>query len=211
MSRLFLVLAVASSALAFGGLDDMPDYGSHGNGGDPTSQKSYEQRVKEWKESNTKADFISKVKKETGDKKLKGGRADRLWTHMMDLFDNRGVRFADDGGSITYYLPITHHLTFLPDILCEAVEFVMRFLRFYYYSALHLIHSEAIDKHHDGIEWLNKSGWASVITGLCMVYLGFSAISWVIYRFSDGIFPSERAENRETRRLAEEYKRMKSQ
>ena len=33
--------------------------------------------------------------------------------------------------------------TFVPDVVCEAIEFVMRFLRFYYYSALHLIHADA--------------------------------------------------------------------
>ena len=39
--RLAVFACALSSALAFGGLDDdMPDFGSHGNGGDPKSTKS---------------------------------------------------------------------------------------------------------------------------------------------------------------------------
>ena len=214
MRRTVLLLAFAAVASALEDYPDIPDFGTHGNMGTPkpsgfkaNSEKTYEDKVSDWKAQNKKADFISKVKKDTKDNALKGKRADRLWVHMMDLFDNRGVRFTDEG--ITYYLPITHHLTLLPDILCEGIEFVMRFLRFYYYAALHLIHADAIDNHHHAIEWLNKSGWASLITGACLVYLGFSAVSWVIYRFSDGIFPAERAANKETRRLANEYLKSK--
>ena len=43
------------------------------------------------------AEFIKKVRTETKDPKLSGGRADRLWTHMLDLLDNGGVRFTDEG------------------------------------------------------------------------------------------------------------------
>ena len=182
MMKLLLSLAVLGAVSAMDNFnsmgEDMGDMGMGGMGGGykAPKDKTYEEKVKDWKASNKKSDFISKVKKDTKDPKLTGKRGDRLWTHMLDLFDNRGVRFTDEG--ITYYLPITHHLTFVPDIVCEAIEFVMRFLRFYYYAALHLLHVDAIDKHHAGIEWLNKSGWASLITGGCMVYLGFTAISW---------------------------------
>ena len=39
---------------------------------------AYVTKAKDWKAQNTKSDFISKVKKETKDSKLKGGRADRV-------------------------------------------------------------------------------------------------------------------------------------
>jgi ligand-binding SRPBCC domain-containing protein len=166
-------------------------------------EESYKEKVKNWKSMNKKAEFIKKVRTETKDTKLTGARADRLWRHMNDLLDNGGVRFTADG--ITYYLPISHHLTWLPDPINEAIEFVCRFLRFYYYAALRLIHKDAADLTHDFLEALNKSGWFSLITAMCVTYIAMTSLSWLINRFSDGLWPAERALAKETRRRAEEY------
>ena len=122
---------------------------------------------------------------------------------MNDLLDNGGVRFTD--GGITYYLPITHHLTFLPDPVADAIEAASSFLRYFYYAGLRLIHADAADKTHDFLHWAEQQGYISVVTGICITYLAFSFLTWLVNRFSDGIWPSERALTRETRRRAEEY------
>ena len=75
--------------------------------------KTYSEKVADWRDTNKKESFISSFNSQNKKDKVKGGRADRLWVHLNDLFDNKAVRFTDEG--ISYYLPITHHLTFLPD------------------------------------------------------------------------------------------------
>lgn len=55
-------------------------------------------------------------------------------------------------------MPLTHHLAFLPDPIAEAIEFVCRFVRFYYYAGLRLIHADLADIFHELLEQLNKSG-----------------------------------------------------
>ena len=47
------------------------------------------------------------------------------------------------------------------------------------------------------------------MVALCGGYLAIATLSWFINRFTDGVLPSARKLNQETRRRAEEYKASK--
>ena len=64
---------------------------------------------------------------------------------------------------------------------------------------------EAHEFHHNLVEHLNEKGIMQVLLALCGVYLAYSMLSWVVNRFTDGLWPSERKANKETKRLAREY------
>ena len=170
------------------------------------SEDTYEDKVLNWKSSNSKEQFIRSFN-EQHSTKLKGGRADRLYNHILSLFDYKAARFNDKG--LTYYLPITHHLSFLPDPIADAVEKVAALCRAGYYKGLEFVHDEALELHHVFFEWMNDSGTVHVLSFLCFTYIGVAFLSWLVNRFTDGIWPSERALARETRRQAEEYLKRK--
>lgn len=163
---------------------------------------TYEEKVKNWKDQHTQKQFIDAFNRETKGN-LKGGRADRLYKHVISLLDNKGARFTDDG--LTYYLPITHHLTILPDVVAEGIETLMTVLRKVYYGTLEFVHDEAIELHHQALDVFMESGAAKVMTTLCGTYLAFAALSWVINRFTDGLSPTQRKLNKDTRERAAEY------
>ena len=163
---------------------------------------TYEEKVKSWKQTHTQEEFIKQFNKEHN-ANVKGGRADRLYKHILSLLDTKAVRFTDNG--MTYYLPITHYLSFLPDFVAEAIEAVTTILRIAYYKGLEFVHDEAIELHHVAIEWLNETGTVHVMLYVCVAYMGVSFLSWIVNRFSDGLTPQARALNKETRRKAQEY------
>ena len=74
---------------------------------------------------------------------------------------------------------------------------------------LYAIHDEGVQTHHDFFDWINEVGIAHVLLFLCGGYLAIAFLSWLINRFTDGILPSARKLNQETRRRAEEYKASK--
>jgi hypothetical protein len=117
--------------------------------------------------------------------------------------DNKGVRFTNDG--LTYTMPVTHYFTFLPDPVADGIEFVSSLGRKAYYGALEFAHDEAIEMQHLAVEWMNESGGVTVLLYLCGTYLTVAMLSWVINRFTDGLWPSDRALAKETRRRADEY------
>ena len=43
------------------------------------------------------------------------------------------------------------------------------------------------------IEWLQENGTLPVLQAGMVGFLAFSLLRWAIYRFTDGIWPSERA------------------
>jgi len=163
---------------------------------------TYEEKAKTWKNQNSKEEFIRSFNKQHK-ANLKAGRADRLYRHIVSLLDTKAARFTDNG--LTYYLPLTHHFTFLPDPIADGIEYVCTFLRKGYYLALEKVHAEALEHHHNFFEWMNDSGTVNVLMFLCASYLVVAVFSWFINRFTDGIWPSERALAKETRRRAQEY------
>ena len=164
--------------------------------------ETHAEKAENWKKEHTQKQFIDAFNRETK-QNVKGGRADRLYKHVISLLDHKGARFTDEG--LTYYLPITHHLTFLPDFAAEAVEWVCTQLRKVYYGVLDFVHDEAIELHHQALDMFLDTGFAKALTYLCGGYLVLAALTWLINRFTDGISPSQRKLNKETRARAEEY------
>ena len=171
-------------------------------------EETYEEKAQNWLKQNSKEEFIRSFNSQHKEN-VKGGRADRLYNHMVSLMELKGARFTDNG--VSYTLPVTHYFTFLPDPVADGVEAVMLYGRKAYYKVLELVHDEAIEVQHAAAEWLNESGLLTLMLVLCATYLGVSVLSWFIARFTDGLFPSQRALNQETRRKAEEYLARKRQ
>lgn len=164
--------------------------------------KSYAERAEEWKKMNTKDQFVRSFNKETGHN-VKGKRADRLYNHVISLLDHKGAQLTDNG--IKYYLPITHHFTFLPDQVAEGIEFISLLGRKVYYGTLEFIHEEAIEIHHKYLDHFLESGAAKVVSFCCGSYIAVAALSWLVNRFTDGVSPTQRKLNKDTRRRAQEY------
>lgn len=174
-------------------------------------RNAYDDKIKRWRSDTDKAKFIKDFNNEQkGSAPVKGARADRLWVHINDMLDNHAVRFKDGPGlEFSYYLPITHHLTFLPDFVCESIELASRIIRKVYFSVLYGIHDRGVQHHHDFVDSMVESGLVNAASVACGIYLAFAGFFWLVNRFTDGIFPSDRALNKETRRRAEEYMRSK--
>ena len=164
--------------------------------------ETHEEKVKNWKNQHTKETFVRNFNKETGES-VKGKRADRLYKHVISLLEHKGAQFTDNG--IKYYLPITHHFTFLPDVVAEGIEYISTLLRKVYYGSLELLHPDAIEVHHNFLDQLLETGAAKVLTWACGSYLAVAALSWFVNRFTDGLLPQQRKLNKQTRRLAQEY------
>jgi len=178
--------------------------------GKTASKSDYDDKIKQWRDSTTKESFISQFNKEHKGYAVKGARAERLWVHINDMLDNHAVRFPEGHTTeFSYTLPISHHLTFLPDFVCEFIELLSRVGRKFYYKTLYAIHDEGVQLHHDLFEYIHEVGAAHVMIILCSGYLVIAFLSWLINRFTDGVTPTQRKLNQETRRRAEEYLRSK--
>ena len=168
---------------------------------------SYEEKADQWKKMNSQATFVRTYNEQHGET-LDSVRADRLYKHVLSLIDSKAARFTENPAGLpqlSYYLPITHYLSFLPDFVAEAIEALTTILRIAYYKGLEFVHDEAIELHHVAIEWLNETGTVHVMLYVCVAYMGVSFLSWIVNRFSDGLTPQARALNKETRRKAQEY------
>ena len=159
--------------------------------------------------ASARCSWACESRRSNADGALHSGHAAHSCPHARSqALHNHAVRFAEGGSSseFSYTLPITYSLSLLPDVVCDLIELVARICRKVYYAALYAVHDEAVATHHDFFHWINEVGIAHVMLFLCAGYIGIAFLSWIINRFTDGILPSSRKLNQETRRKAEEYK-----
>lgn len=169
--------------------------------------EEYKKRAKEWKKQNTKDNFIEEFNKRQ-DQKLSGPAADRLWAHLNEQLDNGGVVFKD-AGSIVYSLPMTHFIP-LPDFFVDCIDAVLKPLRLAYYKVMDAISDTAHETHHELMEYLQEKGVLAVLQVGMLSFIALNFLRWLVYRFTDGIFPSERQLAKSTRELAAAYKAKKN-
>jgi hypothetical protein len=161
----------------------------------------YKKKVEDWRKSNSRSSFFEQFNKEK-DPPVSGPRADRLWAYINEQLDYGGIVFKD--GSMVYSLPMTHFLP-LPDFFVDLIEMAFKPLRRVYYFVMDTIHDDAHAIHHAALEYLEENGVLPVIQGGIACLLVFYALHWAVYRFTDGIFPSERRLAKETKRLSAAY------
>jgi len=161
----------------------------------------YRQKVEDWRKTNKRASFFEQFNKNK-DPPVSGPRADRLWAYINEQLDYGGIVWKD--GSMVYSLPMTHFIP-LPDFFVDCIETALKPLRRVWYFVMDAIHDDAHELHHNALEWLEGNGSLQVIQGIVSSVLAFYALHWAVYRFTDGIFPSERRLAKDTKRLSREY------
>ena len=62
-------------------------------------------------------------------------------------------------------------------------------------------------KMHEWLEWLQENGSLPIIQASMVAYLAMNFLRWLVYRVTDGIWPSERAIAKRDRELAASYKK----
>ena len=167
----------------------------------------YKKKAEDWKKQTTRADFFREFNKNR-DTPIKGPRADRLWNYINEQLDHGGIVWKD-GGTMVYALPLTHFVP-LPDFFLDLLESTLKPMRTVYYIIMDAIHEDAHSIHHEWIEWLQENGTLPILQALMVSFLAFNFLRWLVYRFTDGIWPSERKEAQRERELARAYKQKKS-
>lgn len=177
--------------------------------------QDYKDKVEKWRVGNSKEEFLNRASDDIvkgGAKKLDKLQKERLWAHFQMLLDHGGVRFKSDT-SIIYSTPITFAFSyitrFLPDVLLDGAEMISREGHKLYYGALHIFGESAHEVYHDAVWWMNESGAIYIPLTLCGGYLAIAFLSWMINRFTDGIWPSERRLAKEVRERSTEYLKSK--
>ena len=164
----------------------------------------YTEKAAEWRKSHSKDDFLSQFNKDLSNP-VEGPRADRLWNYFQEQLDNSGLRFKDDG-TVQYSLPITHIISpFVPNVVAEGLEAVAKVGRKMWYFFTNMLPHGVHEKHHDGVEWLHETGVIYIMLGAFGMYAILGFLNWLVNRFTDGVWPSERAMVAERRRAAAEY------
>ncbi len=165
----------------------------------------YKKKVDEFRDNHTKERFLQDFNKER-DWPVKGRRADRIWEYFNEQLDNGRVNFLDDG-SVRYSLPLSDFLApYLPEAVLVPLEATFKAGRSVHYMALNAI-PESLALHFDlAFEVASDSG---ALHGFVAVSLGIIILKWFIFRFTDGISPSQRKMQQETRRRAAEYLKKK--
>ena len=163
--------------------------------------EEYKVKATKWKKENTRASFMKEFNKDR-DTPISGPRADRLWNYLNEQLEYGGIVWKGDG--MTYQVPMTHFLP-LPDFFVDVIETCLKPLRKLYFQGMNLISDTAHETHHEIMEHLQEKGALQVIQIALGAFVAFSFVNWLIYRFTDGIFPSERKLAKETRALAAAY------
>ena len=167
----------------------------------------YKKKAADWKKTTTRADFFREFNKNR-DSPITGPRADRLWNYVNEQLDHGGIVWKDSGAMV-YALPMTHFVP-LPDFFLDLLEKTLKPMRTVYYIVMDAIHEDAHSIHHEWIEWLQENGSLPVLQSCMVAFLAFSFLRWLVYRFTDGFWPSERAEAKKERALAAAYKSKKA-
>jgi len=169
--------------------------------------EAYKKKAEDWKKRTSRADFFREFNKER-DTPVSGPRADRLWAYVNEQLDHGGIVFKDSGAMV-YALPMTHFVP-LPDFFLDLIESTLKPMRTVYYIAMDAIHEDAHTIHHEWIEWLQENGTLPVVQACMVAFLAFSFCRWLVYRFTDGLWPSEREVAKKERALAAAYKSKKA-
>mmetsp|Transcript_29177 Transcript_29177/g.75088 ORF Transcript_29177/g.75088 Transcript_29177/m.75088 type:complete len:190 (-) Transcript_29177:1843-2412(-) len=168
--------------------------------------EAYKTKAEEWKKSTTREAFFREFNKDR-DSPVTGPRADRLWSYVNEQLDHGGIVWKD-GGAMVYALPVTHFIP-LPDFFLDLLESTFKPFRTIYYIVMDAVHEDAHSIHHEWIEWLQENGVLPLLQAAMVSFLALSFLRWLIYRFTDGIWPSERKIAQKDRELAAAYKKKK--
>ena len=172
----------------------------------------YKRQADSWRKTTTRSEFFrlfNEDRKGVDEVHEHSPRADRLWAYIEEQLEHGGVVFKESG-DMMYALPMTHFVP-LPDFFLDVIEVGIRPLRKVYSRFLvDVVHEDAHQILHEFVEWLQETGVHAGLHVVAAGLLGFSCLQWLIYRFTDGIWPSERKLAKETKRLAQDYLKKKN-
>jgi hypothetical protein len=163
----------------------------------------YKKKAQEWKNKNTRTEFFQEFNRDR-DPPVSGPRADRLWNYIEEQLSHGGIVFKDSG-ALVYQVPMTHFLP-LPDFFVDLIEsLVMIPCRKIWYIVMDLLHESAHEIHHEWLEHFESTGTLRIVQGCIAVFIAFQMLRWAVYRFTDGVFPSERKLAKQTKKYAADY------
>jgi len=166
----------------------------------PSLSDKYKEKVKNFRESTTKDDFIKQMDSDSKTP-LSGKQADRMWDYLEAQLHDGRVIFKDDGSMKFSTPPLQPVAPYLPAALVDSVEFVVEMLRQFVGLFYNQLPGHVHDKHNDMVEWLNDSGTIHLVLGGLFAFIGMSFLRCLYFRLTADSSP-------EIKRKAAEYDEM---